>query len=138
LRAFHEEPIHVTRNLIVPSTITASRLLCTVGSASYLAAWDKRFVPARLQPTDFHHLISILNNLRKNNYLYIQLKAVENGAMISGQELPNLPPTIMTILSEKYTTGTHSRIRESLLDEQAIPLEYGVFGGKAVQMRVKR
>ncbi|MBN2008810.1 hypothetical protein JW960_05655 [candidate division KSB1 bacterium] len=138
LRAYQNKAIHIARQIVIPANTTAKRLICTVGSAEYLLMWDKRFAPARFRPTNFDNLVSILNNLRQNNNLYIQLKAIEDGALIGGQELPNLPPTVMTILSEKKNSDTHDKLRESLLVEKVIPTDYGVFGGKSISMKMKK
>lgn len=137
LRAYQGNLVNINRQVKVPANITSNRIIITVGSAQYMTMWDRRFAPAKFRPQNFDELVDILNNTKKNNVLYIQLKALEKGAIIGGKELPNLPPTILNILTEKKTKGDFNNLREFVLKEFEVPMEYGIYGGKSIQLKVK-
>jgi hypothetical protein len=129
--------VNINQQIRIPENITSNRIIVTVGSANYMTLWDRRFAPGKFRPQNFDELVYILNNMKKNNVLYIQLKALEKGAIIGGKELPNLPPTILNILSENKTKGAVDNLREFVLKEFEVPMEYGIYAGKSIQLKVK-
>ena len=138
LREFYGDLITINKTVRIPKNISSSRLIVSIGSASYITKWEKNFSPGKFQHQNFEELIQILNNKRNNNMLYIQIKVFERGALINGKELTNLPPTIFNILNAKKTRGTFKNLREFVLNEYKIPMEYSIFGGKSIQIKIKK
>jgi len=138
LREFYGDLITINKTVRIPKNISSSRLIVSIGSAGYITKWEKNFSPGKFQHQNFEELIQILNNKRNNNMLYIQIKVFERGALINGKELTNLPPTILNILNAKKTRGTFKNLRELVLNEYKIPMEYSIFGGKSIQIKIKK
>ena len=136
LKEFQDNVINISKTLTIPSNITSKRIILAVGSANYMTAWDRRYTPSKFNPKNFDQLTYLLNNLKRNNILYIQIKALDNGAIISGKELPNLPPTILNIIKERKTSGSSNNLREAIIIEKQIHMEYGIHGGKSLNIKV--
>jgi len=137
LRKYHGALVNVNQKIKIPENITEPLLVLSVSSSDFLTKWDRQFAPARFQPQSLDELISLLNNRRKKNALYVQLKVVQKGAYINGTELTNLPPTILNILSDKKTRGAYLNLNERVLTEISIPMDHEVFGGKVIRLKVQ-
>lgn len=136
LRAYQGNTMNIKKVISIPQNIVSKRLIISVGSADYITSWEKNIAAGKFRPQNFNELIQLLNNRRKNNILYIQIKILDKGAFISGKELPNLPPTILNILKTKKTSGIFKNLSESVLKEYKIPMEYQIFGGKSIQIKI--
>jgi hypothetical protein len=91
-----------------------------------------------LIPRDLSQLIKLLNNLRKNDHLYARFFRQEPGAVMKGEGLPGLPPSILAILKSERKVGALTSINTSTLMEFEIPdTEYVVSGAKALKLTVK-
>lgn len=138
LRAYQGELKTVSQQIHIPENIATPRLIVRVGDASYITKWEQISTPGKYQPQNFEQLVQLLNNKRTNNKLYIQLKAYEKGAIIAGKELPNLPPTILNIISNPKLKGPNTNLRELTLKEYAIPMDYSIFGGETIYLTVTK
>lgn len=137
LKEYHGKPVYVNKSITIPQNTSVPFLVLTVGSSDYINMWEQRVASGKYSPQNMNELITILNNQKKNNKLYIQLNSPERGSFINGKELSNLPPTIINILNEKKTKDSYKILEKTTLEEQEYPMNYRIFGGKAIQIRVR-
>jgi hypothetical protein len=78
-----------------------------------------------------------LNMTRKNNRLYVRLLASDAGAVISGEPLSALPPSVLGVLESDRSTGDFVPLRNSTLGEWNIPTEYAVVGSRVLTINVE-
>lgn len=83
-------------------------------------------------PKDLGQLIKAINNLKRNNRLYVRLYRSEPGAVIQGEGLPDLPPSMMTILGSSKTAGSLDSIQNVVLGEYELQQGNFVINGKKV------
>ena len=83
-------------------------------------------------------MIKFINNLRKNDHLYVRFFRQEPGALVRGEGLPGLPPSILSILKSERKVGAISSIHTSTLMENELPTtDYMVTGAKVLRLTVK-
>ena len=91
-----------------------------------------------LIPRDLSHLIQLINNIRKNDRLYVRLFRREPGAVIKGEGLPGLPPSMLAILGSERRQGAVSPIGVSSVQEYELPpSDYIAQGSKMLTVRIK-
>jgi len=120
----------------IPQELQQDQLTLFIGSGQSITARDRILVPKKFEPTDFHQLLDLLRQRRRNNTLYIQLRVRDMGALIKGEEMPLLPPSIMNVMSTVKTAGDYSPLREQLIGEYQIPTDYALLGDKTIRIKI--
>ncbi len=91
------------------------------------------FIPANLG-----QLVRAINNLKKNDRLYIRLYRDQSGAVIEGEALPDLPPSLLALYRSEKTSGDVKSINKVIYMEHELPpTEFVLSGQKVIRVRVK-
>ena len=70
-----------------------------VGGAGLLANSERKILARRArQAGDLDQLISIVNNLRTNDSLYLKVRRRHSGAVVQSEILPALPPSVFSTI----------------------------------------
>ncbi len=125
------------RQITIPRQNDLRRLTLLVGSANALQRYQVRLTPQKYRPVDFEHLVGILKKRRKSNALYVQLWARDGGMLIQGQEMHQLPPSVLNMMDAKRSRGENKRLLNRLLAEYKIPQDCLVVGAKHLVVNVK-
>jgi hypothetical protein len=125
--------------LEIPANIAPGPLNILVADGTTLMSMDDlQMTEDILVPRDLAHLIQLLNNQRKNDRLYVRLFRREPGAVVRGEGLPGLPPSILSILGSSRKTGAVSPIGISTFQEYVLPPSaYLATGSKMLTIRIK-
>jgi hypothetical protein len=132
------EVIRQTYPVKVPANASPGALTMLVADGSTIMALDEQEEGENLIPRDLTQLVKFLNNLRKNDFLYIRFFRQEPGAVVKGEGLPGLPPSILSILKSERKVGDITPIHTSTLMEYELPRsDYLVTGAKELRLMVK-
>jgi hypothetical protein len=122
----------------IPANASPGALTLLIADGATLMSLDEREEGEILIPRDLTQLIKFINNLRKNDHLYARFFRQEPGAVVKGEGLPGLPPSILSILKSERKVGAVTSIHTSTLMEYEIPrTKYMVSGAKALKLVVK-
>ena len=122
----------------IPANASPGALTFLVADGATLMALDEKEEGEILIPRDLSQLIKLINSLRRNDRLYARFFRQEPGAVVKGEGLPGLPPSIMSILKSERKVGAITTIYTSTLMEYEMPgTEYLVSGAKALKLTVK-
>ncbi|MEE4312554.1 MAG: SpoIVB peptidase S55 domain-containing protein [candidate division KSB1 bacterium] len=138
VREYQKEPFVIKRNIKIPEHLARSRLALAVGSGQFIQQVERNINPNKFRPNSYDELIALLNEVKRNDAIYIQLIALEKGAYINGQELSDLPPSILNIYKSPKMKGDNIKISRTVLREDTIPMEFRVFGGKTISLPVRK
>lgn len=120
----------------IPAGTPAGTLTIEVGDGSKLQekAASKKFVPESLAD-----LISKINEVRKNDRLYVQSYRTTKGAIVGSDEMPNLPPSVLATMNNNRTSGGHTPTVETLVSEiEVAPAEFIVTGQQSIRIEIIR
>jgi hypothetical protein len=132
------EVIRKTYPVEVPASASPGELTMLVADGSSLMSMDAEEEGDNLIPRDLTQLIKLMNNQRKNDRLYVRFFRKQPGAVVKGEGLPGLPPSILSILRSDREAGAINMIRTSALMEYELPAaDYMVVGAKALKLTVK-
>ncbi len=122
----------------IPPDVTPGPITLLVADGLNVMAADTREQGDDLIPRDLTQMIEFINNLRKNNRLYARIYRREPGAVVRGEGLPGLPPSILSIFRSDRTAGGMNPIQTSAFMEYELPAsDYVISGAKILNLRIK-
>ena len=126
----------LTRSIVIPPELSPGTLNVTVGGA--LAASRNAEQDELMLPRDLDELVELINRLRRNDQIYIRATREEAGVRLQGARLPNLPPSVATVLSRpRRSSGVEQTVERGVLEE-TISTEYMVEGSTRIQLIVEQ
>jgi hypothetical protein len=130
--------IRDTYTITVPENASPGALMVMVADGSTLMKVNEEEDVENVIPRDLAQLVKLINNLRKNDRLYVRFFRQEPGAIVKGEGLPGLPPSILAILRSDRKAGAINQIHTSTLMEYELPAtDYMVAGAKILKLMVK-
>jgi hypothetical protein len=132
------EIIQETYPVKIPENASPGALMMLVADGANMMSLDEAEEGENLIPRDLAQLIRFINNIRKNDHLYVRFYRQETGALIKGEGMPGLPPSILSILKSDRKAGAIIPIRTSTLSEYELQAsDYMVTGSKSLKLLVK-
>ena len=90
-------------------------------------------------PKNVDQLVRAINSLRKNNRLYVRVSRMNsNAAIVAGEYLTALPPSIMRVLETDESGSGFTPLGNSTFLEQEVTTDYEVSGSRMLQLEVKK
>jgi hypothetical protein len=130
--------IQETYPVQIPENASPGALTLLVSDGATLMTLDEEEEGENVIPRDLTQLIKLINNLRKNDRLYLRFYRQESGVLVKGEGLPGLPPSILSILKSDRKVGAMTPIHSSTLMEYELPRSgYMVAGAKLLKLVVK-
>jgi hypothetical protein len=132
------EVVQATYPVKIPANASPGTITMLVSDGATLMTVDEQEEGDNLIPRDLTQLIKFINNLRKNDHLYVRFFRQEPGAVVRGEGLPGLPPSVLSILKSERKVGAITPIHTSTLMEYELPTsDYMVTGAKVVKLTIK-
>jgi hypothetical protein len=82
-------------------------------------------------------MMSVLNKARKNNRLYVRLISRDGGAIVKGEPLSSLPPSVMAVMESDRNGGSYSPLRSALLGEWELATGNAVTGSRTLTLDIE-
>ncbi len=119
-------PIQIPANLTGP-------LQLTVADASRTTADDRRDSRgADLQRVS--QLMRSFNRARRNNRLYVRLTSSDPGAVVNGEPMAGLPPSVLAVIEADRHSGTVGTLRSMTRGEWELALDFAVTGSRQLTL----
>ena len=126
LRTYRGEDVVRTMPIEIPANASGTlSVLVSDGAAPARPSSAKRGSP---QPRSVPQLIRALNKARRNNTLYVKLLGSEAGAVVNGELLSSLPPSVLAVLEADRSGGNFNPLHSATLGEWELPTEHAVSG----------
>ena len=132
-----DQPITISKRIPILATSEAQYITVFIGSASQLLQVDRRSSPQKFIPENFPHLVDLLNERRRNDYLHIRISAPHEGLVVGGAELPNLPSSVLTVLNEQRGSP-ESTMGDHIIYEESMPIDLDLHGSKMIRIEVDK
>ena len=134
LRTYRGEDVLQTVPIQIPSTASGT-LSVLVSDGQRLTQADQR--EARTpQPRTLPQLVRRLNDVRRNNTLYVRLLATEPGAVVNGELLSSLPPSVLSVLESDRSGGSFNPLYSATIGEWELPTAHAVNGVRMLTLQV--
>jgi hypothetical protein len=123
----------------VPITIPPNadgQLTIMVADGTRLTQWEQREVRQPQQAHGVAQIVRALHEARRNNRLYIRLLSPNAGAVVSGEQMPALPPSVLSVIETERSGGQFAPLRNATLGEWDIPTGYAVSGARFLTVSI--
>jgi hypothetical protein len=136
VRPFREDPTQATIQLVIPPETPTGRLVVRVGDGLTLGRLETEGEPAGYVPRDLDQLIWLMNQIRSFNRVYANVAVLDEGLVVGGMALPNLPPSVAQVLQMPQAGGNFLRRTQRALLEESTPTPYAVSGYRKLFLEV--
>ncbi|MBI2222026.1 MAG: hypothetical protein HYU53_12570 [Acidobacteria bacterium] len=135
LRSYRGDEEIRTVPVELPANAPASVSLL-VSDGATLTRWEQRELKRPGQPESIAQMIRALNTTRRNNRIYVRLVADEPGAVVQGETLPALPPSVLAVLEAERNGGSFAPLRNAVLGEWELASQKAVSGSRVLTVRL--
>jgi hypothetical protein len=116
----------------IPANLSGT-LQLLVADGARAGAEDRRDMRgAELQRAS--QIIRTFNRTRRSNRLYVRLSANEPGAVVSGEPMSGLPPSVLAVFDAARSGGGISTMRSATRGEWELPLDVAVTGSRLLTL----
>jgi SpoIVB peptidase S55 len=134
LRTYRGEDLLRTIPVTIPANATGN-LSLVISDGQRLQQAEQREL--RLpQPRSVDQIIRALNRVRRNNTLYVKLMSGDAGAVVNGEPLSSLPPSVLAVLESDRSGGTFSALTSATLGEWSLPTDHAISGVRTLTIAV--
>jgi hypothetical protein len=134
LRTYRGEDVLSTVPITLPSHVRGS-LTVMVTDGQRLTQAELREARAP-QTRTVPQLVRALNKTRRNNVLYVKLLGAEAGAVVNGEVLSSLPPSVLAVLEADRSGGSFNPLYSATLGEWEIATQHAVNGVRTLTIPV--
>jgi hypothetical protein len=134
LRTYRGEEMIRTVPIDIPPNLsgTMSVLVADGGRLSQIEQRETRSA----QPRSVDQIIRTLNRTRRGNTLYVKLLSSEPGAVVKGEALTSLPPSVLGVLEADRSGGSFTSLNNATLGEWQLPTDHAVTGSRTLSITV--
>jgi hypothetical protein len=136
LRPYRGQPLQKQIDLEIPKETAPGRLLVRVGDGLTFARLETKGEPVNLQPRTFDQLVWLINQIRAFNRVYANVSILDEGVVVGGLPLPNLPPSIAQVMLMPQAGGSFGRLRQRGLLEESVETDLAVTGYRKIALEV--
>jgi hypothetical protein len=137
LRTYRGEELTKTVDIDIPANASGS-LSVLVSDGSRMTQFEQREVHQPLRPHGVPQMIRALNHARKNNRLYVKLLTNDAGAVVNGEMLSSLPPSVLAVLEADRNSGNFIPLRNASVGEWELQTDYAVSGSRMLTINIDR
>jgi SpoIVB peptidase S55 len=135
-RTYRGEEIVKTLPIEIPANASGA-LSILVSDGARLSLSEQR--ETRLaQPRDVDQMIKALNKGRRNNFLYVKLLGSDAGAVVNGELLSALPPSVLSVLEGDRNGGNFNPLHSATLGEWELATEHAIAGSRTLTITVSQ
>ncbi len=135
LRTYRGENEVRTLPVQIPANASGT-LSITVTNGSRLNQMELRQARTAQRLRSVDSVIKSLNRARRNNTVYVKLLGTDAGAVVNGEVLSSLPPSVLAVLEADRNGGTFNPVRSATIGEWEIATEHAITGTRTLSLTV--
>ena len=134
LRTYRGQDLLRTIPVAIPANATGS-LAVVVSDGQRLTQSEQR--EARLpQPRSVAQLVRGLNKTRRNSTLYVKLLRSDAGAVINGELMSSLPPSVLAVLEADRSGGNFNGLNSATIGQWELATDHVLSGIRTLTIQV--
>ena len=138
LRPYLEEPIIKTGTITIPEDAPEGLTTLLAISPNLYESWQRARAPLNYQPTNINQLIKLLQREENNSDIILELFVPKVGMTIQGEEFPELPVSMLSVMSTPTQSGEGGPTRGTTLHSEKVSTPYVVSGSRFLRFTVDR
>jgi SpoIVB peptidase S55 len=136
LRTYRGELRTESVPLVLPKSAPPGEYTLLVADADTFDQLEQRELRQPFVPHTLDQLVRAINGLRKKNHVYVRLLRATPGAIVGGEYMPGLPPSVLAVLGTRDSNNTP--LRTATMWELDLPLDDAVSGARTLTVTVTR
>lgn len=136
-RTYRGEERISTVPIQIPANASGS-LSILVTDGRQLNAIEQRELRRSIDPTSVAQMVKLLNDTRRNNRVYIRLMTGRSGAVVNGEAMTALPPSVLGVLESDRSGGSFTPIRSATIGEWELPMDSAISGSRLLTIDVEK
>jgi hypothetical protein len=137
LRTYRGESVSQTIPVSIPASAPGGAYTLLVANGDALTALEQREMRQPFKPRDLDQMIRAINALRRNNHVYARLLRSDEGAIVRGEYLQSLPPSVLSVLGGAEQGVSVVPIRSAAVWDFEMPTDYAVSGSRILTVNVQ-
>jgi hypothetical protein len=134
-RSYRGEEKISTVPIEIPANASGT-LSILVTDGRQLNTLEQRELRRSVQPQSVAQLMRALNETRRNNRLYVRLLTGTPGAVVKGEAMTALPPSVLSVMESDSNGGSFSPIRGAIVGEWELVMDSAVSGSRLLTVDV--
>jgi hypothetical protein len=137
LRSYRGDDRTETIPVAIPVTARPGAYSLLVSDAATATATEQRDMRQAFVPRDLAQLLRAINSLRHSNHVYAKLLRTEDGAVVKGEVMQSLPPSVLSVLGGSDQGTTVTPLRTASVWEYDLPVDVAVTGSRVLTITVE-
>lgn len=138
LRTYRGDALTETIPVTIPQSAPAGTYSLLVADAAALTSLEQREMRQPFVPKDLDQLMRAINGLRRNNHVYARLMRTDEGAIVRGEYLQSLPPSVLSVLGGSEQGTTVVPLRTAAVWDFDLTTDFAVTGTRFLTLNVER
>jgi hypothetical protein len=138
LRTYRGDLVAETIPVAIPLSAAPGNYSLLVADAQAFTTLEQREMRQPFIPKDLDQLIRAINGLRRNNHLYARMMRADEGAIVAGEYLQSLPPSVLSVLGAAEPGSGIVPLRSAAVWEFDLPTDYSFSGSRLLSLTVER
>ncbi len=132
LRTFQGEERLVSQTIDIPANATGA-LQLLVSDGARLGLQDAK---GRAEMQSVSQIVRAANRQKHHHHVYLRLTSSAPGAVIEGEAMPGLPPSVAGVIESDRIASGSTALRTTPRGEWAVPVPFAVSGSRQITIAV--
>jgi hypothetical protein len=137
LRTYRGETLSESIPVAIPANAPAGTYSLLVADGTTVTNVEQREARQQFVPRDLDQLVRAINGLRRNNRIYVRLIRNDEGAIVSGEYMQSLPPSVLAVLGNG-DQGRVQSVRMATLWDADVTTDYVFSGSRLLTLALSR
>ena len=138
LRPYLEAPVIETGTITIPEDAPEGPTTLLAISPNLYESWQQARAPLNYQPTNINQLIKLLQREENNSDIILELFVPKVGMTVQGEEFPELPVSMLSVMSTPTQSGEGGPTRGTTLHFEKVTTPYVVSGSRFLRFTIDR
>lgn len=138
IRPYLEDPIQRTVEIRLPDDMPEGNAMAVVGSAAAVRNWERTRAPQRYTPCNVQQLLRLLQEEEPNDRLVVEIVLPKPGLTVSGEEMPNLPISMLYVMNPSTQAGEVELTKGTVLLRRSMETGFVLSGSAVLRFTVSR
>jgi hypothetical protein len=134
-RTYRGEEATRTVPIVIPSNASGTMSIL-VSDGAKLSQLEQRELKSTLQVDSIGQMLKAINRVRKNNRVYVRLLGGGAGAVVNGEPLPALPPSVLAVLEGDRNGGSFAPLQNASLGEWEAATDFALTGSRVLTFTI--
>ena len=138
VRPYLEQPMMLTGTIKIPKDTPDGIVLLRAMSSSSYQSWKRSRAPGTSRSKNINQLIKLLQSDEPNTNLILELSAARPGLTVQGEEFPDLPISVMSVMNTAMRVGESGYTFGTVLHTDKVETNYILSNSASMPIAVDR